>query len=430
MALGSGGFTAQNKILPGAYVNVISLTSADATVSDRGTAALALALPWGETGRLLSLSASELLTESERRFGVSYDDPALTPLRETLKKASRVLYYRLGSGEKASSAAGTAKYPGTAGNRLTVSIASADEPGAYTVVTLKDGRAVDSQTVSASSELEDNDWIEFSSELTLSENAGIALTGGSDGEVKASDHQTFLSLLESESFQTLAYAGSDETLRSLYAEYTKTRRESGGRFQTVLYRQAADSEGVVNVGNTAEGAEPGALVFWVAGLLAGCDLAETAFHTVYDGELTVEASYTGAQLEQGIRDGIFLLHKVGDSLRVLKDLNSLTSFTDRKGAIFADNRTVRVSDAIAADVAALFAEKYMGRIPNTAAGRSALRSDLIRLLRTLTDSGALESFANDDVTVEPGGDKASVCVNLAVLLPGAMEKLYMTCVVQ
>lgn len=37
MALGGGTFVTQNKILPGAYINFVSLASASATLSDRGT---------------------------------------------------------------------------------------------------------------------------------------------------------------------------------------------------------------------------------------------------------------------------------------------------------------------------------------------------------------------------------------------------------
>lgn len=43
MALGGGTFLVQNKILPGAYMNFISVAYASATLSDRGIATIALA---------------------------------------------------------------------------------------------------------------------------------------------------------------------------------------------------------------------------------------------------------------------------------------------------------------------------------------------------------------------------------------------------
>ena len=42
MALGGGTFLTQNKILPGAYINFISVANASATLSDRGIATIPL----------------------------------------------------------------------------------------------------------------------------------------------------------------------------------------------------------------------------------------------------------------------------------------------------------------------------------------------------------------------------------------------------
>ena len=44
MALGGGTFTAQNKVLPGAYINFVSAASANTNLSDRGVATMPLEL--------------------------------------------------------------------------------------------------------------------------------------------------------------------------------------------------------------------------------------------------------------------------------------------------------------------------------------------------------------------------------------------------
>ena len=49
MALGGGTFLTQNKILPGAYINFISVANASATLSDRGIATIPLEMNWGLT---------------------------------------------------------------------------------------------------------------------------------------------------------------------------------------------------------------------------------------------------------------------------------------------------------------------------------------------------------------------------------------------
>lgn len=431
MAWGAGGFTAYNKVLPGTYINYISLSSASVAASERGTAALGLELPWGEEGKILRLTTEELTGQSQTLFGCDATSEALRPLREALLNASTVLCYRLnGGGTKASCTLATAKYSGTAGNRLRLTVeADADEPTDYVVKTYLDAALVDTQTVSTAAELTDNDYLSFVTTGSLTENAGLALTGGTDGEVTAASHQQFLNLLEAESFDTLGYAGTQEEIKRLYAQYTTRLRENGAKFQTVLYQFAADHEGVVNVGNACEGENPAALVYWVTGLCAGTAANETAFNAVYDGEYTVSANLTMTDLEERIRTGVFTLHKVGSELRVLKDCNSLVNLTAEKGEVFRDNRTIRVLDGIAKDTASLFMTSYMGKIPNTAAGRSALRADMVKLLRSLYESGAIDNFETDDVTVKTGEDKTSVIVSVAVEIPGAMEKLYMTCIV-
>ena len=91
-------------------------------------------------------------------------------------------------------------------------------------------------------------------------------------------------------------------------------------------------------------------------------------------------------------------------------------------------RVVRVADRIAADTVTLFTEKYLGRIPNNASGRVSLWADIIALLGALRDSGAIEEFDTDEITVEAGDDKNAVIVTQAVTVTGSMAKLYMTCV--
>ena len=59
MAFGGGAFTAQNKTLPGAYMNFISATNASASLSDRGIATMALPLNWGVDDKLSLIHISE-----------------------------------------------------------------------------------------------------------------------------------------------------------------------------------------------------------------------------------------------------------------------------------------------------------------------------------------------------------------------------------
>lgn len=435
MALGGGTFTSQNKVLPGAYMNFVSLATASATLSDRGVAAIGLETGWGPTGDVFEITNEDFIKNSFTLLGYAYDDEALKPLREVFKNAVRVYAYRLnGGGAKATGTYATAKYAGTRGNDIKIAVAvNVDDTDKFDVITYVGTAEVDKQVVAAASDLVSNDWVDFNASATLTVTAATALTGGTNSTVDATAHQTMLGKLESYSFNALGYAGTTDTIKSLYVAYTKRLRdEVGKKFVTVVYNKAADYEGVVNVKNavTDTGADEPSIVYWITGLMAGLAVNASATNNVYDGEYTPNVSYTQSQLEAAITAGEFVLHNVDNTVRVLTDINSLTTVTDDKGEVFKSNQTIRVCDQIANDIAALFNTKYLGNIPNDASGRASLWLDIVKHHEELETLRAIEDFSEDDVTVEQGNTKQSVVVTDAITIVNSMEKLYMTVTVQ
>ncbi|WP_242941330.1 phage tail sheath subtilisin-like domain-containing protein [Lacrimispora sphenoides] len=155
------------------------------------------------------------------------------------------------------------------------------------------------------------------------------------------------------------------------------RDEAGVKFQTVLHQYSkADYEGVISVENEAKESATG-LVYWVAGAEAACPVNKTIENKVYDGEYTVKASHTQAQLADAIRAGKLMLHSVGSEIRILTDSNTLVTYTEEKGEDFSNNQTVRVLDQIGNDVASLFHTRYLGKISNDDAGRVSLWNDIV-----------------------------------------------------
>ena len=122
--------------------------------------------------------------------------------------------------------------------------------------------------------------------------------------------------------------------------------------------------------------------------------------------------------------------QVGDSVRVLEDINCLVTTTVDKGDIFKDNQTIRVVDQIANDIANLFNTKYLGVVPNDAAGRISLWADIVKHHEQLQDIRAIEDFSDANVTVSQGNTKKSVVVSDVVTVVNTMVQLYMTCIVQ
>lgn len=430
MALGGGTFISQNKKLPGSYINFASAQNASSSIGERGIAAMAIEMDWGKDGEIIEVTSQNFAKDSLKIFGYDYSHEKLKGLRDLFKNVKKAYFYRLNTGNKATTDIATAKCSGTRGNDIRIVVAkNIDDGTKYDVVTYLGTKEVDKQTIKEVSELVDNDYVTFSIEA-LEVTAGKSLEGGTNGDVSGEAHQNFLNKLESYQVNAIGCTVKDESTSNLYVQYAKRLRdEQGIKFQVVLFNNAANYEGVVNVKNkTVE--DESALVYWVTGVIAGCEINKSNTNKTYDGEYTINADYTQAQLEASIDNGEFVLHKVGDEIRVLVDINSLVDTTIEKGEEFKSNQTIRVLDQIASDVASVFNSKYLGKIANNEAGRTSLWSDIIALFKDYQTLQAIENFEDADISVEIGNDKKSVTINTNVQVINAMEKLYMTVVVE
>lgn len=430
MALGGGTFISQNKKLPGSYINFVSAQNASSSIVERGIAAMAIEMDWGKDGEIIEVTSQNFAKDSLKIFGYDYSHEKLKGLRDLFKNVKKAYFYRLNTGNKATTDIATAKCSGTRGNDIRIVVAkNIDDGTKHDVVTYLGTKEVDKQTIKEVSELVDNDYVTFSMEA-LEVTAGKSLEGGTNGDVSGEAHQNFLNKLESYQVNAIGCTVKDESTSNLYVQYAKRLRdEQGIKFQVVLFNNAANYEGVVNVKNkTAE--DESALVYWVTGVIAGCEINKSNTNKTYDGEYTINADYTQAQLEASIDNGEFVLHKVGDEIRVLVDINSLVDTTIEKGEEFKSNQTIRVLDQIASDVASVFNSKYLGKIANNEAGRTSLWSDIIALFKDYQTLQAIENFEDADISVEIGNDKKSVTINTNVQVINAMEKLYMTVVVE
>lgn len=432
MALGGGTFLVQNKELPGAYINFVSKSAASEILSERGIATMPLELDWGISGEIFEVSGQDFKENSREIFGYEYTSDKMKGLRDLFLNARTLYGYRLnGNGRRAGNDLAEAVCPGVRGNDLKIVIQTNEEDETlFDVTTVLETAVVDRQTVLSGADLKDNKFVTWKSGITLEATAGIPLTGGDNGEVSGADHQAYLDRAESYTFHTMGVAVTDDATKSLYAAYSRRMRdEIGVKFQLVLYDYAkADYMGVISVNNRVldEGWSEAGLVYWVTGAAAGCAVNKSSQNRKYDGSFTVETPYTQKQLKAAIREGKFTFHLVGGDVRVLEDINTMVTASDTLGDIFKDNQTVRVIDQIGNDIAVLFNTKYLGVVPNDAAGRISLWSDIVKHHERLQEMRAIENFSDADVKVEPGDSKKSVVVTDLVTVVNAMGKLYMT----
>ena len=431
MALGGGSFTTQNKELPGAYINFVSMASASATLSARGIATMPLEMDWGVEGEVFEVTNEDFHKHSQKIFGYAYDHDKMKGLRDLFIGTKTLYAYRLnGGGKKAANTFAIALYSGIRGNDLKIVIqANADDESKFDVITYLGTVAVDTQTVAKAAELVANDYVTFKTDATLAVTASTPLTGGENGAVDGTAYQTYLDKIEAYTYNTMGVVTTDETIIKLFNAFNKRLRdEMGIKFQLVTYKNAADFMGIISVENktTDEGWPEASLVYWVTGVQAGCEVNKSCQNKKYDGEFTVDVSYTQTQLKQCIKEGKFVLHRVNSDIRVLDDINTMVTTSDTCGDVFKDNQTIRVIDQLGNDDAVLFNTKYLGVVPNNASGRTSLWSDLVKIRQNLQDVGAIENFTDSDVSIVQGDTKKSVVVTSSIEVVNAMSKLYMT----
>ena len=431
--LGGGTFTAQNKKLPGTYINFASASRASASLSDRGIVAIPLLMDWGAADEVFEVSNEKFVNNSLKIFGYDYSHDKMKGLRDLFKNTKTLYAYRLnGKGTKATNTYAEAKYPGIRGNDLKIIISkNVDDETKFDVKTVLEFKEMDVQTVKNSSELVANDWVTFKS-AELQETASTPLASGTNGtEVTTSEYQAFLNAIESYSFNALGCPVEDAKINELFVTFTKRMRdEVGAKFQTVVYRKPADYEGVISVENeVTDDVNKASVVYWTTGAQAGCAVNKSLTNTAYDGEFKIKVDYTQSQLADALESGKFIFHNVTGEVRVLEDINTFTSVTDEKSIDFSNNQTIRVIDRIANDVAALFNTKYLGKIPNNASGRISLQSDVVAIHRALEDIQAIENFSADDIVVAQGDTKKSVVLTDKITVINAMSQLYMSCVI-
>ena len=189
----------QDKILPGTYINFVSVASASSVLSDRGIATMPLELDWGKEGEVFEVSNEDFQKDSQKIFGYAHDHEKMNGLSDLFMNAKTLYAYRLnGGGTKATNAFATALYGGTRGNDIKIVIqANADETSKYDVMTYLETARVDTQTVAQASELVANDYVTFKSDAALEVTAGTALAGGTNATVDGTAHQKYLDKIES-----------------------------------------------------------------------------------------------------------------------------------------------------------------------------------------------------------------------------------------
>jgi len=438
--MAGGNWTVQNKVRPGVYTNIVTAPKALGTLGERGIVSIPLLLPWGEPKVITTIEAGE---DTMPKLGYPITDSALLLVREALKRAQKLLLYRVNAGTKAAVTSGnltvTAKWGGVRGNDLTVVITeNVDDEDLFDVRALLNGDEVDSQTVANIAGLVSNDWVVFSGTGALAATAGAPLVGGANGSTTNQDYLDYLVAIEPQDFNTIALPSTDVTAKGAFTSFAKRLRDDEGKkIQVVLENYpSADYEGVISVkngvilddGTTLTAAQA---TTWVAGATAGASVNESLTYAAYEGAVDVATRYTNSQIIAALQAGEFVFTANNGRAVIEQDINSLTSFTPSKGKSFAKNRVVRVLDGLANDYSRVFSRSYIGKVSNNADGRNLFRAECVNITNQYQNIGAIQNFdSQTDIEVSAGDDVDAVEINQWVQPVDSAEKFYFNITVQ
>ena len=381
--MAGGTFTKSGKkVRPGVYINTKSGKINSASVNLQGAVALPLLnAVYGPAQEFIEISASAP-DENIQKLGLSvYDetDRMMLYIRETLKGCSKVFAFIPTAGNKAAVTLSeiltcTAKYGGTLGNSLKVSVVANATLGAgfFNVNVYMDGRLIESHVgVKTIGDLNGlSDYIDFTpagsatAATALVAVAATALVGGTNGTLNNADFTTMLDNTEHLDCNALAFPYSATTYSTLVAAIQSKMKyfqdEVGKEMFAVMANVPSDSEVCQNVTNgviledgTVISAEEACC--FIAGVAAGANFNESNTYRQYPGAVSINGPKGNDAAIAAINAGeVFFSYDDAHNVVIEYDINSLVTFTQEKTEDYRKMRIQRTLAAIRKSIRATF----------------------------------------------------------------------------
>lgn len=474
-------------VLPGLYMNFKAAATSAIQGGSRGTVIVPVKANWGPVREFVEIGSEQAIaamySADSENGATAY--PAL--YLALLGGPKKLLAYRLAddtaqaaavtlhSGDAAPAAVLklTAKHPGSRGNGFTVTVQPALGNPAAKELRLYEGAKLlgtftgaDGTAASLAASINGgNDWVTAEAVDgggVPADVSGLSLTGGASGisGLTNADYVAMQEAAEGQDFDLLAldYA-ADMALLQSFAAWIKRLRGEGRGVMAVFGGSAADDvskdaadlaaarslalnhEGIVNVGTgvrlSGTDYSSAQTAAYVAGLIAGQRLNQSATYAVTPFE-DVTRRWTRSEQEQAVMSGVFLLFFDGRQVKALRGINTLATPAEGQSSAWKKIRSIRVMDAINADLQRAAEQTYIGRVNNTEEGRLALIGAVKEYLGQLALSSVIEPDGYD-VILDPAyyGDSAAnqpepdqVFLQWNVKLTDVMEQLFGTFYVQ
>lgn len=437
-----GIWTSQNKVLPGVYIRFKTGTALGLTVGDRGVVTICEPMSWGPVAQVTPVT---LTTDVTPITGYDITAPQNRFLQEMFKGTNRtsapttiLLYRPTASGSAQAKVTtgeltATAVYPGARGNDISLIITELTEPeSTFTVSTVVDGAIVDQQTAAQISELVANAWVTFSGTGALAATTGAALTGGADGTVQSAAYSAYLTAIEPYKFDIMVYDGSDSTVQTALLSFIERVNENNGQYCQLVASGLSnpDSRYVININSPvtlSDGTEltPQQVTWWAGGASSGALYNQSLTYAQYPGAVSTTMQ-TVDQFTQAVQAGNFVLFAENGVVKVMQDINSLTTYTEDIGQVYSKNRVMRLCNTIANDIFQQFSESFIGVVNNNEQGRARFQAAIVGYLQEIQDNQGIQNFTSDDVDVLAGSAIDAIVVNVAFQAVDSVEKVYLS----
>lgn len=430
------------KVRPGTYINFVSTRNDTVGISSRGIVIIPLTKHnYGPVGEFITLDCGSPDAAIEKLGYSVYDNDEnreMLLIREALKKAQKVIVYRVNDGTAATVTSApitaTAKYPGTRGNKLSFTVSTNPVSGFDVQVNLDGSKVAEYEGLSTVEDLiaQDCAYITFSGTGALKAIAGANLASGTDETVENEDVTAFLDAIEGVKFNTLCFPLTDSSLQAAAKTKIKYMRENMGKGVQVVMpdTESDDYEGVINVTNAVvvDGVSltDAEACAWVAAATAGASNVQSNTYVEYEGASAIVGAKSHEEAVAAINNGEFFFSvSEAGAVVVEYDINSLVTFADGKDKTYRKNRVIRVFDT--------FAEALQLNFPPNKYDNNAVGWDIMEgigrtIMKQFEDAGAITNVDYDnDFLVDRGASQGDeTFFNVGLQPVDSAEKLYFT----
>lgn len=412
-----------DRIIPGTSVKIVA-GQRDTDLGVTGVVAMPLELNWGD--KLTHLRSGD---DTFYTLGYKLTDEKLRLVNEVMKYADELYLYRINKGEKATGTlvvgiTVTAKYDGTRGNDITVVVKPVETK--FTVKTIVGAVEVDSQTVETIADFKSNDFVTITGEGTLTEKT-VKLTGGTNGTTQPITE--FTSEIVKYDYNLLVYTGTDSATKTALKDFVLEERSNSRNVQGVMSGVVADNKAIYN--NTIGLVYPEYELTaeqscaTMGGIIAkqGVNGSVTYFDVI--GATDVKPRLTKLQQQDRTKKGEILFAYMYGGVKVLYDINSLTTVNADNPKDFKKGLVVRTLDKYATDLQILLDTRAIGKIRNSVDGRNQIKGMIADMtVKNYLDKGYIEGFTADDVVVSSGTERDSIIANVGIKVADTVDKIY------